>query len=66
MTVLDWTGITVANGQCEYPDCPWCAKIWFRWLASRMSQMGVPRRNKGETTTFAEAAAGSNVPPRNA
>jgi hypothetical protein len=54
----------VSNGQCEHPDCPWCARIWLAWLAARMHQMQVPRRKLGETVSFAAAAATSNIPPK--
>lgn len=43
-------------GEC-HPDCPWCAREWFRWLAARMRQMQKPAR--GERISFAEAAASS-------
>ena len=56
--------LVLNNGQCEHPDCPWCARIWFRWYAARMNQMHVPRKNRGETTSFAEAAATSVKPPK--
>jgi hypothetical protein len=58
----DWTGITIANGQCDHPDCPWCAKIFLSWLKARMAQMSMPHKKMGETVSFATAAATSNVP----
>lgn len=54
----------ISNGQCEHPDCPWCARIWLAWLAARMRQMQVPRRKLGETVSFAEAASTSIKPSR--
>lgn len=50
--------------QCDHPECPWCARLFFAWLKARMCQMQVPRKKKGETVSFAEAAATSNIPPR--
>lgn len=73
MSELDWTGITIDNGQCEHPDCPWCAQIWLRWYIARMGQMHTARNRKEypsgyvrekETVSFAEAAATSNIPPK--
>lgn len=60
---LDWTGITIDNGQCEHPDCTFCARIWFAWYAARMRQMHVQPKNK-PGISFAEAAATSNIPPK--
>lgn len=54
---LDWTGITIDNGQCEHPDCPWCARRFFAWYRARMAQMHA--NLKGSSTSFAEAAATS-------
>lgn len=59
---VDWTGITIANGQCEHPDCPFCARIWLAWYAARMRQMHMTRTKKGETVSFAESAATSVIP----
>lgn len=49
------------NGQCRHPDCPWCARSFFRWLKARMAQMAV---QKDGSLSFAEAAATSNIPPK--
>lgn len=51
--------IVQALGAC-HPDCPWCAREWWKWCASRMRQMGSHRRRgRIEQTSFAEAAATS-------
>ena len=49
--------MTLDNGQCADPRCPWCAKLFFKWLKSRMTQMATPP--KGELSSFADAAATS-------
>ncbi len=46
--------------QCDYPDCPWCARNFLYWYKGRIDQMSVPRKN--ETTSFSEAAATSIIP----
>jgi hypothetical protein len=43
------------------PQCPWCAKEFWRWMKSRMAQMNMTR--PGETTSFAQAAATSVKAP---
>jgi hypothetical protein len=60
MNEINWTGITIDNGQCEHPDCPWCARRFLAWYKARMSQMHTHLR--GADTSFAEAAATSNIP----
>lgn len=59
---VDWTGITIDNGQCEHPDCPWCARLFLGWLRARMGQMSA--HLNGAQTSFAEAAGTSIRPPR--
>lgn len=39
--------------------CSHCAREFWKFLRARMAQMSVPRTKKGETTSFAEAAATS-------
>lgn len=46
-------------GAC-HPECRFCAIGFFRWLKGREKQMSQPR--KGETVSFSEAAATSNIP----
>lgn len=48
--------------QCDYPECPWCARLFLTWLRLRLGQMAAPRVKLGETVSFAEAAATSNIP----
>lgn len=43
------------------PECPFCARAFFKWYKTRMAQMRIPR--KGERVSFAEAAATSIVVP---
>lgn len=43
-----------------HPDCPWCARAFWRWLKGRMAAMSV---RKGGITSFAEAAATSIKAP---
>lgn len=61
---IDWTGITIDNGQCEYPDCPHCARAFLAWYKMRMAQMHVPRKKMGETVPFSDAAATSVKPSK--
>jgi hypothetical protein len=44
--------------------CRQCFRTWVRWLKSREHQMTMPM--EGMTTTFAEAAATSVRPPKDA
>lgn len=39
--------------------CAVCAREFFKWYKTRMKQMEMVRTNKGETVSFAEAAATS-------
>jgi hypothetical protein len=50
------------NYHCTYRNCPFCARDYWRWLKARMRQMSTPR--KGETISFADAAATSIRPPK--
>lgn len=50
--------------QCDYPGCPFCARLFLTWLKLRMGQMAVARTKLGETVSFAEAASTSNVPDK--
>lgn len=50
--------------QCDYQGCPHCARAFFKWYKGRMNQMHVPRKNKGETVPFSDAAATSVKPPK--
>lgn len=51
-----------ALGTC-HRDCPWCAREFLvRWLQTRVRQMDEltkKQKERGETTTFSEAAATS-------
>lgn len=50
------TRMAMLVGACD-PQCPWCARDWWRWLAGREAQMSRPRR--GETVPFSAAALSS-------
>lgn len=54
-----------ALGACR-PECPWCAREWWRWYKSRMAAMAQRTGSNGRTmsASFAEAAATSIRPPK--
>ncbi len=50
-----------ALGKC-HPDCPWCAKEFFKWMKSRMTQMN--RVVPGMVESFSQAASTSVKVPK--
>jgi hypothetical protein len=60
MICLNLDNMTInALGSC-HPDCTFCARDFFKWLKTRMTQMAIIE--KGQVISFAEAAATSIIP----
>lgn len=52
--------VVYALGAC-HPQCPWCAREFWKWMAGRMRAMDTPSKRHPGKVTFAQAAATSVV-----